>query len=386
MTNPDAPQAPVKDYLAPVEHDDDGVTEGMAIVSTAEINQQIATAHRFPRSMTNFRRRVYEMVTLDIDTAESCIYAVPRDGKIIDGPSIRFAEILLVGWGNHRSAAEVTNIDEEFIIAEGVFFDLETNGAIKAKIMRRITGKPSREFPKGRRYSQDMIATTGNAACSIALRNAVLRGIPKALWKDIFDEAKKVAGGSAHTFIARRDKVIKELGIQGATPDQIFLLLGIKGMDDMQTEHLVHLRGLQNAIKDGETTVDEAFGPQLKPGQVAPPQPQRSEFEPKPTEAKAADAPEAAKPQAATPAAEPAADPKPEPVQQTTVAPAADAFEDWYKDQQAEVAKCTKVRDVADLRDLVMAELVGYPDKEKEFMALCDARTKEILDASRKKK
>jgi hypothetical protein len=269
---------PQKDYLAPLEEHDDGVSEGMSIINTAEVNQQISTAHRYPRSITQFRRKVYEMVTLDVETAESCIYAIPRDGKIIDGPSIRFAEILLVGWGNYRAATEVTDIGDRFITAEGIFFDLETNGAIKAKTMRRIVGKSTKDFPNGKRFGDDMIATTGNAASSIALRNAITRGIPKALWKELFDEAKKVAGGTAQTFGTRRDRVIKELGIQGATPDQIFQLLGIKGLDDMVTEHLVHLRGLQNAIKDGEITVEEAFGPQLKPGEVVPRQPSRSEF------------------------------------------------------------------------------------------------------------
>lgn len=389
-----------KDYLSePLPHEEGvGVAEGamLSVIDTAEINQQIATAHRYPRSITNFRRNVYQMVTIDTETAESCIYAIPRDGKMIDGPSIRFAELLLVGWGNHRSAAEVTAIDEEFIIASGVFFDLETNGAIQAKVMRRITGKPQPNFPKGKRFSQDMIATTGNAACSIALRNAILRGIPKALWKDLFDEAKKVAGGSAQTFTARRDKVMKELGIQGATPDQVFGLLGIKGVEDMTTEHLVHLRGLQNAIKDGETTVDEAFGKTLKPGEVAPAQPSRSDFtrntdkqtgEQKETGAapKAETPKEPEKPKDDAPAAaseQPQAQPQAasEPVQNANT-----AFEDWYGDQKKELEGIDKVRAVADLRDAVMPQLEGYPDKEKEFSELCDARTKALLDATKKK-
>jgi hypothetical protein len=382
-----------KDYLTPLDPHEEGVMEGqtLSVIDSAEINQQIATAHRFPRSITNFRRRVYEMCTLDTDTAESCIYAIPRDGKIIDGPSIRFAEILLVGWGNHRSAAEVSHIDEEFITASGMFFDLETNGAIQAKVMRRITGKPSKDFPKGKRFGQDMIATTGNAAASIALRNAVLRGIPKAIWKDLFDEAKKVAGGSAQTFGVRRDKVIKELGIQGATPDQIFALLGIKGAEDMQTEHLVNLRGLQNAIKDGETTVDEAFKPGLAPGQVAPAQPQRSDFERKTEDAKPA---EEKKPVQVMAGGHDVTKQMPQTAavlekQREDSAPkvsASTAFDDWYKDQLEEVKSCAKVRDVADLRESVMDQLDGYPDKEKEFSALCDARTKEILEASRKRK
>lgn len=380
-----------KDYLAPLEHADDGVTEGIVLpaIDTAEINQQIATAHRFPRSPTAFRRRLYELVTMDVDIAESCIYAIPRDGKTVIGPSIRFAELLLVGWGNYRASTEVTEIGDEYIIAEGVFFDLETNGAIRAKTMRRIVNR------QGKKFNHDMIVTTGNAACSIALRNAIIRGVPKAIWGDLFEEARKVAAGSAQTFGARRDKVMKELAIQGATPDQVFALLGVKGIEDLNTDHLIHLRGLHNAIKDGETTVDDAFGPQLKPGQVAPAQPKQSDFsrgadkvtgeqKPKPETAKAEpqQAQEQAKvePQAAEPAAE---DNKAEAAAEAAQ-PANDAFLDYYKDSLAELAKLTKVREVADHREAVMQQLEGYPTWEKQFGEACDARTKEILEASKK--
>lgn len=379
-----------KDYLAPLEHADDGVTEGIVLpaIDTAEINQQIATAHRFPRSPTAFRRRLYELVTMDVDIAESCIYAIPRDGKTVIGPSIRFAELLLVGWGNYRASTEVTEIGEEYIIAEGVFFDLETNGAIRAKTMRRIVNKA------GKKFNHDMIVTTGNAACSIALRNAIIRGVPKAIWGDLFEEARKVAAGSAQTFGARRDKVMKELAIQGATPDQVFALLGVKGIEDLGTEHLIHLRGLHNAIKDGETTVDEAFGKALKPGEVAPPSPQRSDFTREGgSNGTGAPAAEQAKPAAA--------EEKPKETVQGSDAPAqAQASEtaaaseakpsademlaDWYADQKKDLAALVKVRDVADLRDAVAEQLEGA--MLKEWDQLCAEKTKAILEASRKPK
>lgn len=373
-----------KDYLAPLEEHMEGVSEGMSIINTAEINQQIATAHRYPRSITAFRRKVYEMVTLDTETAESCIYALPRDGKMIDGPSIRFAEILLVGWGNYRASTEAIPPvqGDRFILAEGLFYDLETNGAIKAKVMRRIVGKSTPQHPNGKPFGDDMIGTTGNAAASIALRNAVTRGIPKALWKELFDEAKKVAGGSAQTFGTRRDRVIKELGIQGATPDQIFALLGLKGVDDMQTEHLVHLRGLQNAIKDGETTVDEAFGQPLKPGQVAPAQPKQSDFERGTNKAtgeqKAQDKPrEEPQQETAAEKVEPAEEKKgaEEPAQDRAAA-MQETLDAWYEDMKKELAAINKMPDVPAHRDAVAEQLDG--ERLKEWDLLCDARIKEI--------
>jgi hypothetical protein len=380
---------PTKDYLLPLEEHEDGVSQGISVINTAEINQQIATAHRYPRSITAFRRKVYEMVTLDVETAESCIYAIPRDGKIIDGPSIRFAEILLVGWGNYRAATEPLPVSpgDRFITAKGMFFDLETNGAVEAKTLRRIVGKVTKEHPNGKPFGDDMIATTGNAAASIALRNAITRGIPKALWKELFDEAKKVAGGSAQTFATRRDKVIKELGIQGATPDQIFQLLGVKGVDDLQTEHLVHLRGLQNAIKDGELTVDEVFSPQLKPGEAAPPRPRESEFKretPQQTTEKAAGAEASKGDQPQQQASEPA--------QQAAAADVAvdDAKAareqerlDWIKDAHTALAGTAKVKEVTKLQEETKDAGVMTDAEEADWDKACGDKVQSIMDAAK---
>lgn len=387
-------EEPVKDFYTPLgdEHEE-GVIESSAIsvINAAEISQQISTARRYPRFPKSFRRRAFEMATYDQDGAVSCIYALPRDGKMIDGPSIRFAEILQIAWGNCRSATEVTDIGEEFITSEGTFLDLETNMATKAKIMRRIVNK------HGKRFSTDMIATTGNAACSLALRNAILRGVPKALWKDIFDETKRVAAGSQQTFTTRRNKVIKELGIQGVTPDMIFALFSLVGIEDLRTEHLLHLQGLQNAIKDGEMSVEDAFMPSdLKPGEVVPPRPEKSAFDRKPAEAKAeATAPEAqttGKTETAStakPDAPKVEEPKPEPATVEAVAdagPAPDAFKDWFKDELAALANVGKIRDLADVRGQVAEQLDGFPDMEKEWHAACDARQQDILNATKKPK
>jgi hypothetical protein len=71
----------------------------LAVISKAEIDVQIATAHRFPRSVKAFRDEALAMVTLTEAIAEECIYALPRDGKTIEGPSARFAEVIASARG-----------------------------------------------------------------------------------------------------------------------------------------------------------------------------------------------------------------------------------------------------------------------------------------------
>jgi len=202
--------------------------------------------------------------------ADECIYALPRkeDGqvKMIEGPSARFGELVLMAWKNCRAGARVVDDDGEFITAQGFYHDLEGNVAISREVRRRITTR------NGSRYSADMIAVTGNAACAIAQRNAVFAGIPKALWAAAYERARAVVAGSAETFAARRAKAIDHLGKMGVPPERILKRLEIEGIADMTTDHLVTLRGLTGAIRDGEIEVDEAF-PGEKP--AADPTPQQ---------------------------------------------------------------------------------------------------------------
>lgn len=83
-----------------------------ALINRSEIDMQIATAHKFPRSIKRFRQEALAMVTLNEQIAESCIYALPRGNKTIEGPSARFAEVVASAWGNCRAGARVVSDQE----------------------------------------------------------------------------------------------------------------------------------------------------------------------------------------------------------------------------------------------------------------------------------
>src|SRR5690348_13827036 len=102
-----------------------------AMLSRAEIDQQIATAHAFPRSLTRFRSEALAMVTSTKGIAEECVYALPRSEwdpdtrqrvqKTIEGPSARFAEVIANTWGNCRAGGRVIKEEGEFVVAQGAF-------------------------------------------------------------------------------------------------------------------------------------------------------------------------------------------------------------------------------------------------------------------------
>jgi len=229
-------------------------------LTKAEIDQQIATAKAYPRLVSRVTQNILSLVTIDEQSAEECSYALPRGGKPIVGPSIRLAEIVAGQWGNCRVGARVVHIDriEKFVEAEGIFHDLETNTATTARVRRRISNKT------GGLLTDDMIIVTGNAACSIAKRNAILGGVPKVVWRKAYDEAEKVVKGDVKTLAERRELIFKAFAAFGVKPEQLFASLGIAGEDDITLEHIPTLTGMRSALKSGEASVEEMFSGQSR--------------------------------------------------------------------------------------------------------------------------
>ena len=224
-------------------------------LTRAEIDTQIATARAWPRSIKRATDDILSLATLDEETAAECMYALPRGGKPILGPSIRLAEIIQQSWGNCRVAARVVHVDrtEKYVEAEGIYHDLETNSATMARVRRRIVDS------KGRIYSDDMIIVTGNAACSIAKRNAILGGVPKPVWRRAYEASQQVVSGTIETLTVTRDKSLKAFANFGVKPEQIFIALGVAGLEDIGLDHIPILRGMFSALKNGEATVEEMF-------------------------------------------------------------------------------------------------------------------------------
>lgn len=227
-------------------------------LNRAEIDMLITTAKKYPRSLTNFRREAMELATLDVAVATECSYALKRkeaDGgvKLIIGPSVRFAEIIAYSWGNCRAGARVVSEGSKFVTAQGFFADLERNVAHTFEVQRRITGKT------GRRYGDDMIGVTGNAACSIAMRNAVFHGIPKAVWKPIWERAQAAAKGQLDTLEQRRRDAFEALKTMGIDINRACNAIDVEGPADIGLDELMLLSQMIQAVREGDQKIEDAF-------------------------------------------------------------------------------------------------------------------------------
>jgi hypothetical protein len=244
------------DLALPVESDTTYKvdTAALAILNRSEVEVQIDAAHKHPRSIQRFMHDARTMATLNRETAESCIYSLPRGGKVITGPSVRLAEICASAYGNLHCGARVLGIEDKQIIGQGVAWDIQKNVRVSIEARRRITKKD------GSLYDDDMIGVTGAAATSIALRNAIFRVIPRAYVDAIYEKAKEVAVGNLATFEQSRDGVFSRINKIGITTERILGRLGGKALADVGVSDLEVLVGLCTAMKDG-LSPDEAFPP-----------------------------------------------------------------------------------------------------------------------------
>lgn len=237
--------------------------EAIEAINKSEIDIAISTAKEFPRDLRSCIEEIETIACLNKQTAEECFYALPRrekqkDGsfktKLIEGPSVRLAEIVVYSWGNINAGFRIVANDGKKITAQAVCHDLQRNVRVQIEVDRRITTK------NGYTFNEDMQIVTGNAAGSIALRNAILRVIPKAIIAEITDKIKKVAIGKAIDLETSRTKAIEHFTGLGVDEKVIFSTIGVRAIDEIGPEQVFTLRGIANAINEGSTTVEDAFG------------------------------------------------------------------------------------------------------------------------------
>lgn len=225
----------------------------------ANVDSQVATAKQYPRNIRRSIDNSIVMATMDNETAQSCGYALPRGGKPITGPSVHLAKIIVSNWGNMRTEAKVVQITDKQIISRGTAWDLETNVASAFEVRRSIVDK------KGNRFSDDMITVTGNAANSIAYRNAVFSVVPKAVVDKVYKAAQKCITGDLsdnEKMLKRRNDAIRFFNDEwGITEAEVIKLCGKQTVNQIKADEIALLLGMAQSLKDGDTTVEELMKP-----------------------------------------------------------------------------------------------------------------------------
>lgn len=277
-------------------------SSALVAITKGEIDTQIATAKRYPRSLKRFKEDSETIACNDPVTAESCWYDVPRDGKTISGPSVRLAEICATAWGNLRFGSRLIDVNDKSVTAQGFAHDLQTNVAVSVEVDVPILKRD------GKRYSESMILNAGRSAQSIALRNAIFRVIPKALVNQILMKARECAKGSIKSIEASRAAIadyFKKLGIDAK---RVAGAVGKTAIDDLNVDDILTLRGIARAIKEEGLDLEAAFPrKEIEMPKAKPPEPEKPQDKPP------ADEPKKRKKKAEEPEHKPEIDPNYDP-------------------------------------------------------------------------
>jgi hypothetical protein len=227
--------------------------KAVAVLNRSEIEAQLDAAHKYPRKLKAFADNALSMATINEEVAQSCIYALPRDGKTIAGPSVRLAEICASAWGNLHYGGRVVDEEERVVVAQGICWDLERNVRVTIETRRRIVDK------KGKRFNDDMVTMTGNAASSIALRNAIFRVVPRAYVDAIYEKVRAVAVGDQKTLEYRKAAVLANFAKLGVTAERVLAKIERVAVVDITIDDLEVLVGIGTALRQGDRPIEFFF-------------------------------------------------------------------------------------------------------------------------------
>ena len=225
----------------------------------ANVDAQVATAKQYPRDIIKCVNNSIALATMDVETAQSMGYALPRGGKPITGPSVHLAKLIVSNWGNMRTEAKVVEVTDKEVVSRGIAWDLEANTASSFEVRRKITDK------YGKRFNDDMITVTGNAANSIAYRNAVFAVVPKGVVDKVYRAAQGLITGDLSDeakLIKKRKALVEGFNVNyGISEEEVAKLAGKAKIEAVKAEQIATLIGIAQSLKDGDTTVEDFMKP-----------------------------------------------------------------------------------------------------------------------------
>lgn len=231
-------------------------TSVQAARAMQEVQGQIIMAKKFPRDEFKALEKIKRACKRP-RLAEKAMYAYPRGGKTVFGPSIRLAEVIAQNYGNlDYGIREISQKDGESVV-EAYCWDLETNVKQTKIFAVKHERKASGQIKKltDPRDIYELIANNG----ARRMRACVLGVIPSDFVEDAVDECNRtMAGNNDIPFFDRVRKMTDAFGKINVTIEMIENKLN-KQLKEMNIDDLSEMIKVFNSIKDGVTKVKDWF-------------------------------------------------------------------------------------------------------------------------------
>lgn len=249
-----------------------GMPRDMMILKLENDNIQAMAATR-PRDFELIKKDLADQLNSFPVLAEEAIYTKPvgkgddNQQKYVRGLSVRAAESLAECYGYNRIRVDVTPIDDDSVKVSATFTDFQKgriweDSGIVSKFFKSKYGGMTK-IPDDRFYN-----VVVKAESSRRVREVILRSINAGLKAWFWDLAeKKIEGLLDEGKVAQ---IVTQFKGMGATAEMLEKLLGKPRSAGWTLDDRKKLAGIWTALKDGETSVAEAFELEPKEKPKAP--------------------------------------------------------------------------------------------------------------------
>lgn len=190
-----------------------------------------------------------------LDTCANCRKPIPM--KFARDLSIRAAESLANRWNNSCKALQIISEDEHGANIAACFLDYESN--IKTVLPARVSKWIKRRSGKITRIPDDRFNDVVlKAAGSKLLREAILRSIAPGLRVEYREKCEEILRSIDPEILKKMEAKFAELD-PPVSRTEIEAIAG-KQLKELKGQDIVNLRGAYNALKEGETTLDQLLG------------------------------------------------------------------------------------------------------------------------------
>lgn len=221
----------------------------------AEVQAQYVIAKKFPRNQHQAYMDIMDACKRPY-LAEQAMYAYPRGGTLVTGPSIRLAEAAAQCWGNIDCGIRELSQDNGVSICEAYAVDLQTN----IRISKTFHVPHTRDTKQGKKKltdSRDIYEMVANQGAR-RLRACLLGVMPG----DVIDAAVQQCGKtleSSDVPIAEQvRKMIAAFDELGVKVEHLEARLG-HNLDATIPSEIVTLKSIYKSIKDGMADRSQFF-------------------------------------------------------------------------------------------------------------------------------
>lgn len=223
--------------------------------ATAEVQAAYVIAKKFPRNESESYAAIINSCKRPF-LAEQAIYAYPKGGSLVKGPSIRLAESMGQAWGNLDCGIREISQQNGVSIAEAYAIDLQTN----TRVTKVFHVKHERHTKKGvtrltdPRDIYELVANQG----SRRLRACILAIIPGDVTEAAVEQCNRTMQTSEVPMADQIRRLVLAFDEVGVKVEHLEKKLG-HNLEATIPSEVVTLRSIYKSLKDGMAKRDDFF-------------------------------------------------------------------------------------------------------------------------------